>query len=127
MKKITLKKIIGTITLAIMLSSCSTIFSGTKQNIQINSEPSGAKIMINGVEKGKTPSSVRIKKSMDGETISLIKDGYENKIFQPETSFSEISILNLFNLVFWAIDFATGALWKYDPKYYMIELTPKKD
>lgn len=125
--KMNIKNIAGSILITISMSSCSTILSGTKQNIQINSEPSGAKIMINGIEKGKTPSTVRVKKSMDGESISLVKEGYETKTFQPEPSFNEISVLNLFNLIFWAIDFASGSLWKYDPKYYMIELTPKKD
>ena len=109
-----------------MLSSCSTLFTGTKQTVQINSTPSGAKVQVDGIDRGVTPASIKLKRRSDGQTITLNKEGFETKSFQPETSFNYVSILNLFNLLFWGIDAATGALWKYDPKVYQIELTAQK-
>lgn len=114
------------IILAFAFSSCATIFTGTKQNIMINSIPSGAKVQVDGIDRGTTPASVRLKKSSDGQNITLKMEGYETRVFQPETGFNGVAVLNFFNLLFWGIDAATGALWKYSPKYYEIELEPKK-
>jgi hypothetical protein len=33
-----------------------------------------------------------------------------------------VSVLNLFNLLFWGVDAASGALWKYDPNFYDVKL-----
>jgi len=108
------------------MSSCATLLTGTKQTVQINSTPQGAKVQVDGIDRGATPTSIKLKRSSDGQTITLNKEGFETKTFQPETSFNSISILNLFNVFFWGIDAATGALWKYDPKVYQIELTAQK-
>ncbi len=108
------------------MTSCATVFTGTKQVVQINSIPSGAKIQVDGIDRGQTPSAVRLKKGNDGQIVTLKAEGYETKTFQPETDINIIAVLNFFNLLCWGVDAATGALWKYDPKFYEIELEPKK-
>jgi hypothetical protein len=114
--------------LAIMflISSCATLFTGSKQTVQISTLPSGAKVQVNGIDRGTTPTAIKLKKGNEGQVLTLKIDGYETKTFQPETGFNGVSILNLFNILFWGVDAATGALWKYDPKFYEIELIPKK-
>jgi hypothetical protein len=52
----------------------------------------------------------------------LQSKGYETKTFQPQTTMNPVSVLNLFNLLFWGVDAASGALWKYDPNYYDVKL-----
>lgn len=111
----------------VLTTSCGTIFTGTKQNVQIRSNPSGAKIEVDGIDRGVTPASLKLKKGFNGQTISLKKEGYEPRIFQPETTFNTVSILNLFGLIGWAIDAATGAMMKYDPKFYDIDLEKIKE
>jgi hypothetical protein len=108
----------------LFMTSCATLFTGTKQTVQINSKPSGAKVQVDGIDRGTTPTAVKLKKGNDGQIITLKADGYETKTFQPETNFNGVAILNLGNFLFWGIDAATGALWKYDPKFYEIELEP---
>ena len=54
------------------------------------------------------------------------KDGYENKVFTLDSKFNGVSILNLFGLLGWGIDAATGSLKKYDTKVYNITLDEKK-
>lgn len=122
-------KKISTIFLAAMIlfmTSCATLFTGTKQTVQINSKPAGAKVQIDGLDRGITPVAVKLKKGNDGQVVTLKAEGFETKTFQPETGFNGVSVLNFFNLLFWGIDAATGSLWKYDPKFYEIELEPKK-
>jgi hypothetical protein len=106
----------------LFLSSCATIFTGTKQTVQIDSEPPGAKVLVDGIDRGYTPIGVSLKKGSDGQMVTLKYEGYKDKSFQPETTFNGVAALNLLNILFWGIDAATGAVWKYDPKYYKIEM-----
>ncbi len=110
----------------LLFTNCATVFTGTKETVMINSEPPGAKIYVDGFERGVTPAALRLKKSNDGQIIMLKAKGYEPFTFQPETDFNPVSILNLANLLFWGIDFASGAFWKYNQKAYTLELTPKQ-
>ena len=111
---------------SVLSTSCATVFTGTKQTVQINSYPQGAKIEVDGIERGITPSPVEMKKGFKGQTLVLKKEGYENKIFQPTTTFNNVSILNLLGMLGWGIDAATGAMMKYDPVVYEITLEPTK-
>lgn len=107
---------------SLLLTSCATIFTGTKQTVLIKTEPPGADVEVDGIRRGVTPLPVLLKKGFQGQTITLKKDGFEPNIFQPETTFNPVSILNLFGLLGWAVDAATGAMMKYDPKSYEIKL-----
>ena len=86
--------------------------------------PQGADIEVDGINRGITPAAVKLKKGFNGQTVTLKKEGFEPKIFQPETSFNAVSIINLFSILGWGIDAATGAMMKYDPKIYEIKLQP---
>ena len=60
-----MKKILRIAILFIIIISfenCATIFSGSKTMISINTIPEGAKVQINGIEKGITPVKVIVKK-----------------------------------------------------------------
>lgn len=111
---------------SVLSTSCATIFTGTKQTVQINSYPQGAKIEVDGIERGVTPAPVEMKKGFRGQTLVLKKEGYENKIFQPTMTFNNVAILNFMGMLGWGIDAATGALMKYDPVVYEITLEPTK-
>lgn len=120
-----LKNLIGLVVLILMTSSCATMFTGTKSKVLISSVPPGAKIIVNGEPKGTTPATLRLKRSVfDVTTITLKLDGYENNTFEPETTFQPVTVLNLVDPVGWAIDIATGAIVKFSPKSYEIELKP---
>ena len=109
-------------------TSCATIFSGTTQKIKIDSYPQGADIVIDGEIVGSTPAKVRVDRDFDtfidgGKYISLESEGYEAHGYRLDTYFNFVSVLNLFNPVFWGIDVATGAIAEYDD-YYVFELQP---
>tara|TARA_B100001063_G_scaffold243101_1_gene273011 strand:- start:259 stop:615 length:357 start_codon:yes stop_codon:yes gene_type:complete len=109
------------LSLIFSLSSCGTIFTGTSEAIVIDSNVDGAIVEFDGVEVGQTPFTTKVKKSFNG-MIKVSADGYKDKSFQLLKSFNGISILNLGNLLGWGIDFATGALNKFDQKGYEITL-----
>ena len=109
-----------------MLTSCATIFTGSSDDITFNSEPSGATILIDGLDQGTTPAIVSVKRPGLGETQVVLKmDGYEDKVFTLQSKFNAVSILNFAGIIGWGIDIATGAVKKYSPKGYNLELEPE--
>jgi hypothetical protein len=118
--------IVSILSASIFFSSCATVFTGSKQAVTFNSYPQGADIEVDGINRGVTPAAVKLKKGFNGQTVTLKKEGFDPKIFQPETSFNSVAIINLFSIIGWGIDAATGAMMKYDPKVYEIKLQPIK-
>lgn len=108
------------------LQSCATIFTGTKDTIRFESKPAGAKVRIEGIDVGRTPVDAVVKRSINDKTATMTLDGYDSRTFELSKEFNTISILNLFGLVGWAVDAATGSLMKYDQKVYTIELEAEK-
>ena len=106
--------------------SCASLISGTSQDIYINSNPEGATIYDGGLKVGRTPATITIKKSGLGDKeITLTLEGYERRTFVLRKSFDAVAILNLAGILGWAVDFATGAIMKYDRTNYDIDLDPK--
>jgi len=111
---------------SISLTSCATIFTGSSDDISFRSEPAGATILIDGLERGTTPATVSVKRPGLGETqVTLEMDGYEDKVFTLQSEFNAVSILNFAGLIGWGVDIATGAVTKYSPRGYNMELKPK--
>ena len=109
----------------LLLSSCATVLTGTSDDITFNSTPGGAKIMIDGLEVGKTPAVVSVKRPSNKTTkVTLQMKGYEDRSFALSSSFNMFSCCNGTNLLGWAIDFVTGSLFKYDKTNYKMELEP---
>lgn len=123
-----MKKIfnIFAISATLMLSSCATIFTGTKQTVNIKTDPPAADVEVDGIKVGVTPMDVTLKKGFTGQTVSLKLNGYEAKTFQPQTAFNAVSVVNFLFLPGFIIDAATGAMMKYDPKIYEFKLEQKK-
>ncbi|GAB3755896.1 PEGA domain-containing protein [Spirosoma pomorum] len=109
-----------------ILQSCATLFTGTKDTIHFDSQPSGAKVRIDGLDVGRTPVDVSVKRSLNDKTATMLLDGHESRTFEISKEFNTISILNLFGMIGWVVDAATGSLMKYDQKAYSIELETSK-
>ncbi|MEM6842294.1 MAG: PEGA domain-containing protein [Bacteroidota bacterium] len=108
-------------------SGCATLFTGTTDNVYIQSQPEGAKIFVEGLDVGTTPATVPIKRpGLSDKQVTLRLDGYEDRVFLLQAEFNVVSILNLFGLVGWVVDIATGAIRKYSPKNYDIELESRR-
>jgi len=116
------KLLILAIASTFLMTSCATIFTGTKDTIRFESNPQGAKVYIDGLEVCKTPCTTLVKRSLTNKLAEIKLDGYETRVITLDRKFNVVSIINFGSLIGWGIDAATGSLMKYDRKGYEIEL-----
>ena len=123
MKKIS---VLFMIALLLIYSGCATIFSGGKEDISLSSEPSGAKVLINGQNEGVTPITLAFKKGKE-YTIEFVKEGYNSKTLRLTYSIGAgwliLDILS--GLLGVIIDAATGNWNGFDLNSYRAVLEPK--
>jgi len=110
---------------AIGLSGCATVFTGTSDQISVSTEPSGAKLYLNGNDMGRTPITVPVSRSLGTTMMSVKKPGFEDKTFALQSSFNTIAILDIFLWPTFIIDAATGSIVKYSQTSYNLELEKK--
>lgn len=61
--------------LAGTIPACATIMHGSSQELSIASTPTGARVLVNGMEAGKTPFVANLKRK-DKHVIRIEMDGY---------------------------------------------------
>lgn len=110
----------------LFMTSCATLFTGTKDRITFNSNPAGATIYIDGVEQCTTPCTMKVKRGLKDTDVEIKLDGFETRVITLSKEFNLVSVVNLGNLVGWGIDALSGAVMKYDKKTYDITLENKK-
>ena len=101
----------------LLLSNCATIISGSRQNVEIKSEPSSAKVYINEIEIGNTPVQKNLKRNQKYNLV-LKLDGYETYETKLERKFNAWYIGNIAfgGLIGIIIDPITGAMHKLKPE-----------
>jgi hypothetical protein len=126
--------IVAGVASALVLSGCATLFSGSSQEVEIESKPSNANVMVDGKDQGTTPTTIEVKRPEQGDApeITLNKEGYEETALQLERQFNAVTLVNIINPLAYfplgipatgfAVDWYTGALWKYKPAGYTVEL-----
>ena len=123
MKKII---ILFTIVISVVINGCATILTGSTDIISFDSDPEGAKILMDGIEIRKTPASITLKRpGFSDKEVILKLEGYEDRRFVLQKEFNVIAILNFAGWVGWIVDIGTGSFYKYSPKAYDMDLEPK--
>jgi len=96
------------VTSVFLFQNCATIISGTSQKIPVTSNPSGAKIIVDGKVMGYTPLQLKLKKKKS-YTIQIEKQGYnplEIRITRKTSGSLAISILG--NVFFGCLGMVVG-------------------
>jgi hypothetical protein len=57
------------------LVACATIMQGSSQELSVSSTPTGARVLVDGTEAGKTPYVARLKRK-DKHVVRIEMDGY---------------------------------------------------
>lgn len=120
-----MKKIL-VLSLTILLSSCASLISGSKQELAFDSNQQDVEIYIDGKLQCRTPCIAEVKRGKEKMIISARKFGYEYQNIVVErrinvvTAFNAISLLSgTFGL---STDNSTGAIWEYQPSSFYITI-----
>lgn len=120
-----MKKVILMLICALCLSSCGTLFTPSKQPITFMGTPE-ARIYDNGIKLGEIEedgtATIKIKKKLSNKTLIVKKEGYKNTPIVLEATFNPVSIINLTNILAWAIDLGTGKCCKWDADVIEFEM-----
>lgn len=107
--------------LAILLVApgCATIIQGEHQSVPIDTDPSGALVVVDGVEAGRTPTVLSLDRG-DDHLIELELDGYRTTTLRLDKDFDFVPTVvgNLFSwgLLGFAVDFVSGAAYELEPE-----------
>lgn len=115
------------ILLTLLVTACATLFNGTKQKVNFQSNPSGAEVYINGQSSGKTtPCSIYVKRKIakgqfnqrNQYNYEFRKDGFIPYAYTDAAEVSGKVWLNLFLyaavLPGFGVDFISGGAYKYN-------------
>ena len=103
----------------LLTTSCASIFTGAKRNVLFETDPSGAKVFVNGFEKGTTPVQIKVKAD---DRVDFKLDDYKERVVVMDSKFNLVSILNGFSIIGWGVDALTGSLKRVDTKYVKVTL-----
>jgi len=109
------KKALAILIASMYVASCATLFKGTSQEVHFNSNPQKARVIVNGVDMGETPTALKLE-TKKNYTITFTADGYKPKT---HTISNHVGagwiILDVFAGLFGVIiDAATGAWYSLD-------------
>jgi hypothetical protein len=104
---------------------CATVFNGSSDTIDLSSEPSGAKVYVNGLPEGKTPLKLTLKKGKEYILEFKLKD-YEDKSLRLSYSLAAGWLIAdiLLTFVGLIVDAITGAWYNLDLDAYKANLEP---
>ena len=103
----------------LLTTSCASIFTGAKRNVLFESDQSGAKVFVNGFEKGTTPVQIKVKAD---DRVDFRLDNYRERVVVMDSKFNLVSILNGISIIGWGVDALTGSLKRVDTKYVKVTL-----
>lgn len=123
-----MEKVILSLIFCLSLSSCATMFTGSKAKIILNSDVK-EKATLTIDERKYTdvmfPFTVKVRKGFSPTQVKADVEGYKPSILVIDKTFNATTVWNIFNgCIGFAVDAATGAMMK--PEYNQYDLDIKK-
>ncbi len=113
-----------------MFSSCATFFCGSRAKVTFdtNVPVESAALTIDGkkYQVNAFPYETRVKRGFTDTEVKVESEGYDPVRFTIFKTFNAVSVINLFDLLGWGIDAATGAMTKPDQRAYEIMFAEPK-
>lgn len=106
-----------------LTTSCASIITGSKRKVMFETDPPGAKVFVNGFEKGQTPIQLKVKAE---DRIDFKLDNYKEQVVVMGSKFNLVSIINGFSIIGWGVDALTGSLKRVDTNYVKVTLEYSK-
>ncbi|HYC99938.1 MAG TPA: PEGA domain-containing protein [Phycisphaerales bacterium] len=109
---------------ALPLATSQTVLRGTKQMVEIRSEPPGATVEIAGYPTRTTPTFIMLARG-HSHTVRILKDGF-NPVTTNLMSQRNDAAINAGNVLGNALDEASGAAWELCPSRLVVNLESAK-
>jgi hypothetical protein len=108
-----------------LVSGCATVVKGTTQVIPINSDPTGAEVLVNNNMLGITPTEIKLKRKNDHQVI-IRKEGYSTVTMPVLKSVGGAVWGNVLagGLIGWGVDATSGAQYNLSPETIFVTLRP---
>ena len=102
--------------LALCVSACGTIIHGSNQQVSFASEPTGAQVLVDGLDLGTTPMVTNLSRK-DTHTVEFRLNGYSPKSAIINRSVSGWVWGNIVfgGLIGLGVDAVTGGMYKLTP------------
>jgi hypothetical protein len=121
-------KVLSVVTGIVFLTSCATVFKGSNEPVNLNSDPPGATVYLNGQPLGKTPTQVSLE-SKNTYFFEFRKEGYESRSVLVNHSVGAgwvvLDVIFLLFLVPIIVDAVTGDWYYLEPTTVGAALEPK--
>lgn len=122
------RQLAGLLTISLLGTfGCGAIMNGRTQTVFFNSTPSGARIKVNGINRGETPAQIALERKQQ-YSVELLKDGYETYRGLITKNWSGWSYLSWLccGFIGAGIDAATGGAYKLQPNSVYSDLKSKE-
>ena len=111
--------------LLLTLPACATIVRGSNQKIQANSAPAGATILVNGENRGTTPTTLLLPRNRSYQVV-FRHEGYDDVTVNLNQQFEAGAALvgNIFSwgLLGMVVDVANGSAYQLTPDQLNVAL-----
>jgi hypothetical protein len=116
--------LISALSLTLLMSSCATIISGSKQNVKFHSNPVAATIYIDEIAVGKTPFEIKLERKRDHHVMIKL-EGYQTYQTTLTRKFNAWYIGNILfgGLIGVIVDPITGAIYNLSPNEVQAEMS----
>lgn len=112
--------------LSSVVSGCATIVHlGGNEELNVSSEPAGAKVVIDGTERGVTPLATKVERKKD-HAVVLTKEGFEENQSRVESHLSWWVAGNVIlgGVVGILVDVLSGGGYTIEPDAVAVTLKP---
>jgi len=108
-----------------LCTGCATIVKGTTQEVPVSSEPTGARVSVDGSAAGTTPTTVTLSRKAN-HMVTIEKEGYQSESVAITKSMSAAVAGNIIagGLVGWGVDAVSGAQYNLNPTTVNVRLQP---
>ena len=123
-------KRIGILCTTLLMTSCASIFCGSKSNVTFDSDiTEKATLTIDGRKHTNVtfPYTTKIRRGFDETVVKAEAPSYSTETVIINKNFNAVSVINLLNILGWGIDAATGAMTNPEFKFYQIDFQPKEE
>ena len=103
-----------------IFSGCASVAGDNSKIVHVSSKPAGAKVYVNNVPMGTTPTQIAVNNTWSPTLVTFKKKGYEDTNAQVNTAFQPVGILNIFFWPGFIVDAASGNMMKVAPESRVI-------